>query len=108
MDFALMFIKRFMFISRLMLMIRIRLIKVGAGHLGHEIEAGKSLRTRLLFRLEFSVSRYSTIKSSNDVIAVFNRPGVPVIYCDWYSIGLKKSQKKRPHSRAAVLIFDKS
>ena len=49
MDFALMFIRRFMFISRLMLMIKIRLIKVGAGHLGHEIEAEKSLRTRLFF-----------------------------------------------------------
>ncbi|OED75329.1 hypothetical protein OAS_16730 [Vibrio cyclitrophicus ZF65] len=108
MDFALMFIRRFMFISRLMLMIKIRLIKVGAGHLGHEKEAGKSLRTRLLFRQEVSVSRYSTIKSSNDVIEVFNKPGVPVIYCDWYSIGSKKSQKKRPHSRAAVLVFDKS
>ncbi|OEE04277.1 hypothetical protein OC7_10560 [Vibrio cyclitrophicus ZF270] len=94
MDFALMFIRRFMFISRLMLMIKIRLIKVGAGHLGHEIEAGKSLRTRLLFRQEVSISRYSTIKNSHDVIEVFNKLGAPVIYCNWYSIGSKKITKK--------------
>lgn len=99
MDFALMFIRRFMFISRLMLMIKIRLIKVGAGHLGHEKEAGKSLRTRLLFRQEVSVSRYSTIKSSNDVIEVFNKLGAPVIYCNWYSIGSKKNHKKNGHTR---------
>nr|PMH57584.1 hypothetical protein BCU65_11555 [Vibrio cyclitrophicus] len=94
MDFALMFIRRFMFISRLMLMIRIRLIKVGAGRLGHEIEAGKSLRTRLLFRQEVSISSDSTIKNSHDVIEVFNKPGGPVIYCNWYSIGSKKITKK--------------
>nr|PMG86509.1 hypothetical protein BCU82_13095 [Vibrio cyclitrophicus] len=94
MDFALMFIRRFMFISRLMLMIRIRLIKVGAGHIDHEIEAGKSLRTGLIFRQEVSISRYSTIKNSNDVIEVFNKLGVPVIYCDRYSIGSKKITKK--------------
>ncbi|CDT79596.1 hypothetical protein VCR15J2_630237 [Vibrio coralliirubri] len=34
-------------------------------------------------RQKFSISSYSTIKISNDVIECFNQLGRPVIYYDW-------------------------
>ncbi|OQQ01828.1 hypothetical protein BK411_22835 [Vibrio splendidus] len=57
-------------------------------------------------RQKFSISSYSTIKISNDVIECFNQLGLPVIYYDWYytvvSVTLATYKKTSAH---VVLIF---